>query len=161
MLNKIKEMKCSELLPFLTMVNIDTKIKLEDLEYNSELKYNDLLLDCSLNENKEVYINVEKIIDDVVFGSYDMFLLVQSKKEYIDDLTISKDFGEIKDLMETSLKMFSEFEDIFKKIILNTKFEKAATRQIQKYELEKELKLQIELENYEDCEKIKNNIKEI
>jgi hypothetical protein len=153
MLEQIKTLKSSDCL----LLCLFASVKGED-------KYIHLVTDSMRNKDT-VSINVEKIIDDLVFDNYSIYLDVKhSLKE-----GISNEFWSIlNDMTPNELKLFDDYKtevkryiDMYEGILLKSKFEQPATRSIQKQFIESKILEEIETENYEYCAELKRKINNI
>ena len=162
MLKKIKMMRGRDIAILTTFVNINVeeimagKIK----ENPDDYKYKNLIMDTHIPENENILFNVSDVIDNLMFDNYTTYLQMKDRVS-----TFSASDMEDLDLDKRSMKMLDEAEEmmrdfikLYKKLMLETKFDYPHIRQIQKYILEKELQRQISFENYEICAEIKINI---
>lgn len=165
MLKKIKHLKGEQLFLLTSMANTDIEaIKRGEMPDNDNLKYKRLLIDTSQPENKKVDFSVENIIDQLMFDNYEIYLKMKERSDEVDNLAGGGDLG----LSESEQKIFDNSHNIIKnyiklyeKLVLDSKFDYANIRQIQKFLLNEELEKQIKLENYEICIDIKNKLKEV
>ena len=155
MLTKVKELPAKELQMLITFVNIpigenlmDTITKFIDIEF---LKYSNLFDIAIKNENMHVSIDVEKIYDDLMFESYDVYYHL---KETLTEA--HKNYPNIE-----GLSMMFEFIPLYERLLSTSKFDKPKTRSIQKMFFENLLEENIEIENYEECSLIQKTLKMI
>jgi hypothetical protein len=153
MLKKVKELPAKELEMLLLFVNIpigenlmDTITEFIDIKI---FKYSELLDIAIENKDMNVSIDVEKVYNDIMFETYDVYYHL---KEILTDA--HKQYPNIE-----GLSMMFEFVPLYEKLLSTSKFDNAKTRTIQKMFFENLLKENIELENYEECSKIQKTMK--
>jgi len=155
-LKKVVELKSKELLYLVVYANfpvgltlIDMLNHVDELSNHSKLKYNDLFEKAVQNETYNVFIGVEKDIDQIIFDVFDVyesFVKMKTSGEYDQFLEIE------------ALKRMFDFIPWYENILLTSKFELAKTRTIQKMYLSKLIDIEINRENYEKCAEIKSLI---
>jgi hypothetical protein len=128
--------------------------------------YIDLYVTSSLPENKHNKLDVSNVIDQLMFDNYDFYLKLKERHEQIDMLFENENVDNmfeqnVDNMFEQSKKMVERYIEIYENLLLECKFEQANIRQIQKFELEQELKYNIEIENYEYCSILKKKIDEV
>ena len=165
MLKKIKHLKGEQLYLLTSMANTDIEAILAGKEIDeNKLKYKELLYDSSHPENSNVNFFVEKIFDQLMFDNYDIYLKMKERISQVEDFGDDDyDFLEedMKEQFEQSNKIVNKFIKLYEKLVLESKFEYANIRQIQRFLLEKEMSKQIKFENYENCIELKKKLKEV
>jgi len=162
MLKKIKNLKCPEIFLLTSFANFDMDriLKGEELK-EDEMKYADIMMDCSIDENKDNEMFVGGIIDDLMFELYSIYLELKDKSPEIsiDDL----DFLEEEDVQKfkEAEKNVKDFTTLYERLMLETKFEYANIRSVQKIFLNKRLQREIDIENYEFCSLLKARLEEV
>lgn len=154
MLKKIKHMKCEDIMILTSFANIDTK------SYN-DFKYKDLLQISSHSVNKNVEMNVEEVIDKLMFDNYDIYLKI--KERMIQNAVIEEMIEDNvqKQLFLESKKNIEKYIKLYEKLMLTSKFEYADIRSVQRFLLQEKMAKEIRRENYEVCAELKKKISEI
>jgi len=155
MLKKVKELSAKELGMLIAFVNIpvgkdlmDTINQIIEVKY---YKYSDLLQIAEENKKNNVFINVEKDFDQIMFEAYDIYyhlkdILKEAHKQYPDI---------------EALTLMWDFVPLYERLLTTSKFELPSTKTIQKMYFENLLKEEIKKENYDYCAEIQKTIKSI
>ncbi len=162
MLKKIKHLKGEQLYLLTSMANTDIEAILAGKKIDeNKLKYKELLYDTSHPENNNVDFSVEKIFDQLMFDNYDIYLKMKERDSQVDNF--DEDFLEdnMKQMFEESNRIVKKFIKLYEKLLLDSKFEYANIRQIQKFLIEKEIIDQAKVENYEYCIELKKKLQEV
>jgi Ser-tRNA(Ala) deacylase AlaX len=162
MLKKIKHLKGEQLYLLISMSNTDIEAILAGKEIDeNKLKYKELLYDTSHPENHNVDFSVEKIFDQLMFDNYDIYLKMKERDSQVDNF--DEDFIEdnMKEIFEESNRIVKKFIKLYEKLLLDSKFEYANIRQVQKSLIEKEIIDQAKVENYEYCIELKKKLQEV
>ena len=162
MLKKIKHLKGEQLYLLISMSNTDIEAILAGKEIDeNKLKYKELLYDTSHPENHNVDFSVEKIFDQLMFDNYDIYLKMKERDSQVDNF--DEDFIEdnMKEIFEESNRIVKKFIKLYEKLLLDSKFEYANIRQVQKILIEKEIIDQAKVENYEYCIELKKKLQEV
>lgn len=163
MLKKIKRLTAFDIHLLTSFANVDVT---KPNGQTDETKYEELLIDSTNNtmdKNGDIQMSVENVIDELMFHDYDIYLKMK------DNL---KDgfFGETDDYDKSDVnyenfkkadELIKDFIKLYEKLMLETKFEFANIRSIQKFFLQDELAKQIRFENYEFCSELKKRIEQI
>lgn len=126
-----------------------------------DLKYKDLLIIASKPENLRNKIMVKDVIDQLIFDNYSTYIDMKNRLNQMnfDDIQFNSDIE--KTLFYESKKEIEKYLSSYKKTLLESKFEYASTRQIQKIAIKEEIKYNISIENYELCADLKKRLNEI
>jgi hypothetical protein len=162
MLKKIKHLKGEQLYLLTSMANTDIEAILAGKKIDeNKLKYKELLYDTSHPENDNVDFFVEKIFDQLMFDNYDIYLKMKERISQVDNFNDLDMDDNMKKMFEESNRIVIKFIKLYEKLLLDSKFEYANIRQVQKFLIEKEMTEQIKLENYEYCIELKKKLKEV
>ena len=165
MLKKIRNMKCKDLMLLTTFANLDfDKILKGENPMKDKLKYERYLYDSSIKGNENVEMDVSDIIDDLMFDNYDVYLKLKERVEDIDIQEFDDDMlpPEVnKAELERSREDLTRYVKLYERLLLESKFDYASIRSVQKLFLQKRMTKAINTENYELCIELQEKMKVI
>lgn len=160
-LKRIKTLKSEDLFILISFANVDLENRYVKM---SDMKYKNLLMDSSHEENKNVSFPVDDIIDDLMFDNYKIYLKmkdrIEEKSNFVDDFDdLGDDFNnQYSEYDSFNSGIINKFIELYEKLMLESKFEYANIRSVQKQLLNDKLEKYIKLENYEYCIELKTKI---
>jgi len=163
MLKKIKNLKCPEihLLASFANVDLDRMSRGEEIS-EDELKYGDLLANSGHPENKNNELDVENVIDNLMFDNYGVYLQFKNKEKLnVDDYFLEDLSENERQKIEEGEENIRKYIKLYERLMFESKFEYANIRSVQKSMLEKRMQTAIARENYELCVVLKQRIQEI
>ena len=155
MLEKKMKMKTADVLVMLSWLKGESEITKKSFDYDN------VLTECA--QNFEV-INVEDFIDQLMIDLFDMYDKLKSttKKELEEKIKDTALFNVLsKEMISESMRSLDSFLELYENLLLETKFDYAEIRGIQKNVFNVMISSCIANEEYEKCIELKEKIKEV
>ena len=155
MLEKRTKLKSDDLIVLLTWLKGETMMS------KKKFNFNDLLNECTSNVGD---IDVEDQFDNLMFDLYSIYNKLKNitVEEFEDKVMESPMFNIMpKEIVEESKRSLENFVNLYEELIMNSKFEFADIRGIQKNMLTMLINKYIANEEYEKCSELQKKIKEV
>jgi len=131
-------------------------------EKDEDYKYKDLFYISLQKENANNEVDVEKVIDKLMFDNFGVYTRIKQKMKENDEMDIEEQLdGDIKKVFIESKRNIERYIKLYEKLIFESKFEYADIRSVQKFLLQEKMNQEIMRENYELCSEIKKKIEEV
>jgi len=169
MLKKINRLKSEDIHLLASFANINmSKLEKGEIDFINEknLKYKSLLYNTSSEENKNNEFLVSDIIDQLMFDNYDIYINLKQKFDDVNEIVSEieeLDFGspELEQKFNEGGRIITQYIRLYERLMLESKFDYADIRCVQKQLLENEVQKNIATENYEKCAELQKIINEI